>query len=161
MDVAWPTEGLRLTAELVTHSDRFGLIVGGDDDAEDLISSFEELLNTQRFSVGTILAADTPPPTVDAVISALEEPPLLVDLEVLFWSPWMPIDVIGSLRRIARRRRREPLLAHWPGSIRGDIARYSEPGRRDSYEASVADVVLLMPRLRLFPDEVPYQVVRL
>lgn len=154
---AWPALGEALLRELAVSPGRLALTVGNS--SRSTIAAFAELLGCSPVSVGRTVTAGDPPQTVAALLSTLSGAQLLVDLEVLFWQPWLRLDPVSILRTIARRGM--PLVSQWPGTAVGRTVTYSVPGRRDYYRASLEDAVLLRPRDRMFPDEVPYTVERI
>jgi hypothetical protein len=153
---AWPAAGEELLRELATSPGRLALVVDGSSGST--MASFGQLLNLRPLSVGRKVTADDPPQNADAVVSLMSSAKLLVDLDVLFWQPWLRLDPIAVLRTIARRG---PIVTQWPGAVSGRTLTYSMPGRRDYYRTTLEDAVVLRPRDRLYPDEVPYTVERI
>jgi hypothetical protein len=82
----------------------------------------------------------------------------LVDLDVLFWRPWLQLDPLLLLRSLARSASR---VAAWPGEIEGGTALYSERGRQDYFSAVVRDIVILRSRPVYYPDEPPFEIERI
>lgn len=153
----WPAAGEALLSELAASPGRLALTVGNS--SESTIAAFAQLLGCEPVSVGRSVTAGDPPATVDALLATLSGAQLLVDLEVLFWQPWLRLNPISLLRTIARRGM--PIVSQWPGTAAGRTVAYSMPGRRDYYSATLDDAVLLRHLDRIFPDEVPYTVERI
>ena len=83
---------------------------------------------------------------------------LITDLDIVFWRPWLRLDPLGVMRAVTRRR--PGAIFWWPGNVHGGRATYSEPGRRDHYEASLNDAIVLHPMPIQFPDDPPYRLER-
>lgn len=154
---AWPEAGRVLIAELAAAPGRLCLIVGDPKEAEELLGLLGADLGLVGASVGSLVAAFEEPPDADECEELLNRYDLLVDLDVLMW-PDLGTNPAALLRRLARRR---PRIAFWPGDIRGQAAIYSEPGRPDHHDFALTDAVVLHPRKRAFPDELPYTVERI
>lgn len=153
----WPAVGEALVRELAASPGRLALTVGNS--SESTIAAFAQLMGCEPVSVGRKVTGGDPPPTVDALLATLSGAQLLVDLEVLFWQPWLRLNPVSLLRTLARRGM--PIVSQWPGTAVGRTVGYSTPGRRDYYSAMLEDAVLLRHRDRVFPDEAPYTVERI
>lgn len=152
----WPECGEVLLGELRRAPGRLALVVDDDDNA--VARAFAQLQRCTVHRAGLSLSAD-PPRTAAEVIDRLAgSGPVIVDLDLLFWKPWLTLDPLGVLRAVSRRR--PATLFQWPGSITDGHATYSTRGRRDWYEASLSDAVVLRPAGVRFPDEVPYRIER-
>lgn len=77
---------------------------------------------------------------------------VFADLDVLFWRPGLNLEVVSALRQAAKRR---PCAFVWPGSITGSTASYSEPGRRDFYEATLDNTMVLRARPDAYAGDAP------
>jgi len=77
---------------------------------------------------------------------------LVTDLAILF-DAGSSIKPIPFLRRLARTG---PRIAVWPGHAEGDRLAYGQVGSRHRFEWKPANVVLLTPVGRAFPDEMPF-----
>lgn len=148
----WPDDGERLVALLRANPGRIALVSGVDADVQQLVSAFSDVLGADAMSVSRVFS-ERLPQTPDAVNAALLGRPLLADLDILFWKPWLSLDPVRILEQQARR---SPVVAVWPGMVIGGTATYSAPGRSDYYTSRLADAVVLRARARRYPDEVPY-----
>lgn len=149
---SWPDAGYELVRELETHRGRLALVEQTPETGR-VVSAFSELLGSP-VNVGLVVTEE-PLVTADEVVDRLVGAPLLVALDVLFWRPWLPLDPLKVLRRLARQR--PPIVAVWPGSLTGHSLAYSASGRPDFFEAELEDVVVLRPIAVTFPDQVPYE----
>jgi hypothetical protein len=154
---AWPAAGQALLQELAKSPGRLALTV--DDSSGSTVAAFAELLGLGPVSVGRTVTRGDLPATTDALVAMLSGAQLLVDLDVLFWQPWLRLDPIAVLRTIVRRG--GPVVSEWPGTAIGRTVTYSMPGRRDYYRATLEDAVILRPRDRVYPDELPYTLERM
>lgn len=153
----WPDCANQLLSELKARPGRLALVV--DDSYGQIMESFAGLLGIDVTRAGTRLLSQSPPATPDQVIEQLVTGSYLVaDLDLLFWKPWLALDPLGILRTISRRR--PGTVFHWPGTLRGNRATYSTPGRRDFFEATLIDAVVLFPQPVVFPDNPPYRIER-
>jgi hypothetical protein len=152
----WPECGDALLGELRLAPGRLALVV--DDDDGTVARAFANLQRCTVHQAGMSMSAD-PPRTVAEVIDRLVgSGPVIIDLDLLFWKPWLALDPLGVLRAVSRRR--PATLFQWPGIITDGHATYSTRGRRDWYQASLSDAVVLRPAGVLFPDDVPYRIER-
>lgn len=146
-----------MLAELKRAPGRLALVA--DDANGQVTTAFAEMLGVAAHRAGTGLLGSTLPTAPDQVVDRLAAAgPVIVDLDLLFWRPWLELDPLGVLRAISRRR--PGTLFDWPGTISGDRASYSAPGRRDFFEATLTDAVILRPQPTGFPDEPPYRIER-
>jgi hypothetical protein len=152
-DQSWPKSGIELLARLRGSPGTVGFIL--NDEAHRCVLHLSELLNEEPCKVGIVVTRDEPPRSVDDLIQILSDHRLFIDIEVLFWQPWLNLDPIGLFHSLSRHSGL-PVLAEWPGTINRNEATYSAPGRQDYFRASMTDVVILRPRERLFPDEAPF-----
>lgn len=151
---SWPDAGEALLDELRASPGRVALVLN-DAGADDGIDAMARLQDAPVTSVGRLLTESEPLRSLTEVRRALSQASILTDLDILFWQPWLQIDVVGLLSGLARRR---PIVAAWPGHISGGQATYSRPGRRDFYQTALRDVIVLRPRARRFPDQIPFDV---
>ena len=151
---AWPVDGYALVDELRAHRDRLCLVT--ETEVTDVcLAALSELFGAPVTPVGREITKVHRSWSGDEVERYLTAATLLCDLDILFWRPGFDVDVLRLLRRLARNK---PIVAAWPGEIVGDRAMYSRLGRRDSYEGKLADVIVLRPRPRRFPDQTPFDV---
>ncbi len=150
----WPVAGQGVVAQLRAHPGRIALVVGENSDVTEALGAFADLLGVVPVHVSREFAHDLPETAAD-IITRLSSRPVLVELDILFWKPWLPLDPIRILHQIARRG--TPVIAAWPGKIGGTQMTYSEPGRVDYYSSSLPEGVVLRSRSRRYPDEVPYK----
>jgi hypothetical protein len=151
--IAWPETGDLLLSELAKAPGRLALAV--DDPEGVVLGAFAARLSVSIYHAGRSLLDGEPPTSDQHVISRLvTADPVIDDLDLLFWRPWLNLDPIGVLRTVARRR--PGVLFAWPGTIERDQLAYSTPGRRDWYETKLTDAVVLRPIPTVFPDEAPY-----
>jgi hypothetical protein len=145
---------LALASGLRAHPGRLALapVAPGIDDS---LAALARVLDTTVSRVGTTLTAGERPTCLDDIEARLAGNSVLTDLDILFWQPLLRIDVLRLLTGLARHR---PIVAAWPGQIEGDRASYSRLGRRDHFEGRLTDVVILRPRPRRFPDQMPFDV---
>jgi hypothetical protein len=154
----WPAEGHDLLAELAVGRGRYALVATPDQDQSDaLIERMTADLGLEVARLGSLLADRERPPTLDQIGAACADAAILADLDLLFW-PDLHLDPLAFL---ADRSRRLPTTAVWPGTISGGRASYSQPGRPDYYDGRLADCLLLAPRARRYPDEVPFVIERI
>jgi hypothetical protein len=150
--VSWPEVGLELIGELRAHPGRLALAPAGRG-LDDGLEAIAALLESAVTSVGLTLTTGRQPTSVEEIESRLAGESVLTDLDILFWPPLIDIDVLRLLTGLARHR---PIVAAWPGRIDQARAIHSIPGRRDYFEAKLADVVVLRGRPRHFPDQTPF-----
>ncbi|MHB8290761.1 MAG: hypothetical protein ACYDEY_16370 [Acidimicrobiales bacterium] len=130
-----------------------------DDPHGQVTTAFAEGLGASVHRAGAGLLSPSPPTHPDQVVDRLAAAgPVIADLNLLFWKPWLALDPLGVLRAVSRRR--PGTLFDWPGAISGDRATYSTPGRRDFFEATLTDAVVLRPQPTNFPDDLPYRIER-
>lgn len=145
----------RLRDDLAWRPGSLLLIVG--DGSDRLASNIAARLASPVTSVGSLAAEAVARGEDLDPVALIADGSVITDLDVLFWAPALHVDVLSVLSRTARRRR---LAAVWPGSISNDVARYSEPGRRDFYEKRLDDAIILRPKADSYPDETPYTIER-
>ncbi len=153
----WPDAGQSLLNELQASRERFALIAGELEAADSLVDRLATDLSLTVVHLGAALADQSTPPTITNVEAAAGSASILADLDLLLW-PTLGIPLLPFLRMLARRR---PVIAVWPGEISRGRVRYSASGRPDHYDERLTDVVVLQPRNRRFPDEVPYEIERI
>ncbi len=154
---SWPQCGEELLTELRRAPGRLALVV--DDRGGSVAKAFAKLQLTAVCHAGVRLLSPEPPTSSVEVIDRLAAAEVvIVDLDLLFWRPWLALDPIGVLRAVSRRR--PATLFAWPGTITGNHTTYSSPGRRDWFDASLSDAVVLRPTAATFPDEPPYSLER-
>ncbi|HVD03900.1 MAG TPA: hypothetical protein VNF75_07180 [Candidatus Dormibacteraeota bacterium] len=153
----WPECGKELLAELDRTPGRVALAV--DDTSGIVAEAFAGLWQTIAYRAGTSLLAPQAPTSPEELVDRLVAAgPVIVDLDILFWKPWLALDPLGVIRAVSRRR--SATLFAWPGTIDNARAAYSSPGRRDWFEATLTDAVVLRPAPTQFPDEPPYRIER-
>ena len=153
----WPACGRELMAELSHAPGRLALVA--EDSDGTLLAAMAGLRQSDVFRAGVGLLEHDPPKTGDEVIERLMTvAPVIADLDLFFWKPWLPLDPIALLRVVSRRR--PGAIFAWPGSVAAGLATYSRPGRRDWFEAPLTDAVVLRPLQTRFPDEPPYRIER-
>jgi len=153
----WPGCGDQLLVELKRVPGRLALVA--DDPHGQVTTAFAGRLGVPLHRAGAGLLSPSPPRHPDQVVDRLAAAgPVVADLDLLFWKPWLALDPLGVLRAVSRRR--PGTLFDWPGTISGDRATYSAPGRRDFFEATLTDAVVLRPQPTNFPDEPPYRIER-
>lgn len=142
-----------LVQELTHHPGRVALAVG--DGREELVESLARRRETTALRVGPHLTGgDGPSTNIKAEIS---EAAFLLDIEILF-APQLGLDPLELLKGIARTE--PPIIAVWPGIIRGNEAIYSEPGRPDYYRRRLENVILLRPALTALLGDPTFEVER-
>lgn len=132
-------------------------LVEGAGSARDLVSLIAQEFGGEPTSVGRVVTNDASAGPPGDVRSDLADAQFLVDLDVLFW-PAMKVNPLQLLRSLSRSK---PLISHWPGEIDGRRATYSELGRRDYFDSTIEDAVVIRPRSVRFPDETPYTIERI
>jgi hypothetical protein len=130
--------GEQLLLELKKNPGRVCLIPSGETQA-DVVESLVRDTGRDAVSVWRFVA-DALPIDQASLEGELEGHRLLIDIDALFW-PEMGIDPLRLLRRLSRKA---PVIAAWPGRIDGEVARYSEPGRADHYEATLTDALIVL-----------------
>lgn len=153
----WPDAGVELIRELRAHRGRLCLIQRNENVSPVRIT-LASLLCCEPYRVGLELTETDSPLSADDVRDHLLGQRLLVDLDVLFWQPWLALDPLALVRELARRD--PPVIAEWPGDLSGARATYSEVGRLDHFQGALEDAVVLRPRVTVFPDEIPYKLER-
>jgi hypothetical protein len=153
--LAWPEAAPALLDELVRHPGRLALVV--DDPAADLLTTIGEALGMELAGVGRRLTQDAAPPGPLELDERLRDMTLLADIDILF-APELRTDPLRLLRELSRQA---PRIAAWPGAVRDGRALYSEPGRPDRFEARLEDALVLRPRGRLLPTDLPFGVERI
>lgn len=155
----WPHDGEALLRELSDFPGRLALVVRGPATPE-VLAAIAAVANSPVLQIGRHLAQSSLPYSVEGVMETLDTAVVLDALDVLFWKPGLDIDPLHALVRLARHR---PIVAAWPGEVdtRARMVRYSRPGRSDFYEAELSDAIILSPRPRRFPDQVPYTLERI
>jgi hypothetical protein len=154
---SWPSAGERVLDELRTYPGRLGLI-SNDDAASAATRAFALLLGSEPLNVSRAIVQESIPSTPEEVAQRVATGRVLIALDVLFWRPWLHLDPLRLLRSLSRNC--PPVLAVWPGAILGSQITYSATGRRDFYEATLEDALVLRPRAVTYPDEVPYELER-
>lgn len=155
---SWPAAGHVLLDELRRAHGRVALITTlTSSDADDLVARMTTDLGVDVVRVGRALADWPHAPSIADVESACGEATLVADLDVLLW----PEMHVRPLQLLARRARRRPTMAVWPGDISGGRASYSAAGRPDHHDIALRDVVVLRPRATRFPDEAPFTIERI
>jgi hypothetical protein len=149
----WPAAGKALIQELRNHPGRLALI---EDPAaaQETNRALAELAGAAPFNASRALMREPVPISSDEVLGRLAGEPVLIALDALFWKPWLSLDPLMVLRRLARRD--PPILALWPGAISEGSVSYSAAGRPDYFAATLEDAVVLRPKATMYPDEVPY-----
>lgn len=154
----WPTVGLALIDELDAARGRIALIAAASlADADGLVDRLRADLGLDVVRLGRALADGLQPPSVADIESACGDATVIADLDVLFW----PDMNMAPLQLLSARARRRPTIAVWPGSIAGDRAIYSVPGRPDHRDLPLRDALILRPRRTRFPDEAPFAIERI
>ena len=137
-------------------------LVSGDSAARaDGLAVLDDLgraLGTAPVSVTEVGLSGSPARTWQGLLERLEGHPLLVDVEALCWDPWLSLDVRRFLELHARR---SGVVALWPGRVRGRVATFSAPGRKDHGRVELAGWSILRPVPTRFPDEVPFEIERI
>jgi hypothetical protein len=145
-----------LLAELASFPGRIALMPA-EPLSRDVMLRMATAVGEDAVSVGQALTEVSTPLSPTEVTSLLRPARFLVDLDILAW-PELGVNLIQLVRLLARS---QPRVALWPGAIRDERARYSEPGRQDYIDEALADVIVLRPRPVSFPDEVPFTTERI
>jgi hypothetical protein len=154
----WPESGRLLLSELGRYPGRICLIAG--DNEASVATAIATLVGTPVVQAGRFLLSSTPPKSSEAVVDRLVgSGPVIIDLDLLFWQPWLHLNPLAVLRLVSRRR--PGTVAAWPGTITADRIAYSSPGRRDWYEATFDDAIVLRPETAAFPDDTPFRIERI
>jgi len=132
-------------------------LVEGAGSGRDLVRLIAQGFGDEPTSVGRVVTHDAATEAPGDVTSNFADAQFLVDLDVLFW-PAMKVNPLQLLRSLSRSK---PLISHWPGEITGRRATYSELGRRDYFDSTIGDAVVVRPRSVGFPDETPYTIERI
>ena len=156
LGATWPRAGADLISELQQARGRIALI-RDEGPLVETISLLAEAVGEQPTPVGQVFSDCAEPPGATEAFSLLHGRRLLTDLDVLFW-PELHVDPVGLLRRLAANG---PIIAVWPGKVADGRAMYSEPARRDYFDAALRDALVLTPVPVTFPDDVPYEVERI
>ena len=118
-------------------------------------------LGTAPASVTEVGLSGSPARTSEELLERLDGHPLLCDVEALCWDPWLSLDVRRFLELHARR---SGVVALWPGRVKGRVATFSAPGRKDHQRVELAGSSMwsiLRPVPTRFPDEVPFEIERI
>jgi hypothetical protein len=154
----WPESGRLLISELSRFPGRICLIAG--DSGGSVAAAIASLVGIPAVEAGRFLLSGTPPQSPEAVVDRLvQSGPVIVDLDLLFWQPWLHLNPLAVLRMVSRRR--PGTVVAWPGTITADRTWYSSPGRRDWYEATIDDAIVLRPETVAFPDDTPFRIARI
>lgn len=146
-----------LREELARAPGRLCLVVGEQVASRQLLRSLAEQEGVEALSIGRLLTASESPSRFVDLQALIADASFLIDLDILFW-PEARSNALQLLRALSRKA---PRFAQWPGALAGRRLIYSEPGRRDFFDAAIDDAVILRPRAVRFPDEVPYEVERI
>ena len=147
-----------MLGELAVGRGRYALITASSQDESDaLIERISSDLSLQVARIGSLFADGECPPTVEQIAAVCVDAAILADLDLLFW-PDLRLDPLAF---VADRSRRSLTIAAWPGAVSGGRATYSAPGRPDYYDGRLGDCLLLKPRTRRYPDEVPFVIERI
>lgn len=138
-----PHEMMTVRAHLDGRPGTMALFVG--EGADKLAAELAVDWGTDVVKVGSRFAAAGGP--VESATELLADGRVFTDIDVLFW-PALHVEVLSLLRSTAKRA---SVAFVWPGSIKDGVARYSEPGRRDFYEAPVGRALVV----RANPDAIP------
>jgi hypothetical protein len=152
----WPVVGKALIREFSSVTGRCGLVVGAGKRA--VTQQVARLDGSVATSVGQVITSGPRVTSSEQVRRKLDAGHYLVDLDVLFWRPWLELDPLLLLRSLARSASR---VVAWPGEVEAGTAYYSEPGRRDYFVAVLRDVVILRSRPVYYPDEPPFEIERI
>jgi hypothetical protein len=153
----WPESAGLLLAEISRTPGRLALAV---DDRDRIVTGALALyLGANVWHAGSRLLDDGVPQDDRDITTRLTlAGPVIDDLDLLFWRPWLDLDPLALMRTVARLR--PGVVFTWPGTIEQDQAIYSSPGRRDYYQGRLSDAVVLRPVVTVFPDEQPYRIER-
>ena len=146
-----------LRDELTRAPGRLCLVVGEQAASRRLVQSLAEGEGAEALSVGRLLTASESADQFEDLQALIGERSFLIDLDILFW-PEARSNPLQLLRALSRKA---PRFAQWPGALVGRRLTYSEPGRKDFFDAPIADAVIVRPREVRFPDEVPYEIERI
>jgi len=135
-----------------------GLIVGERSAGLALLEDLGQALGAPPASITQIGLEDSPARSERELSSRLSGYSLLYDLEALFWVTWLRIDPLRYLRHHARER---GVVALWPGRVSGNVATFSDPGRRDHLRTELSSLSVIRPLPTRFPDEVPFEIERI
>ena len=134
------------------------LICGPRVSSVALMETLGEAMSVEPISLTEVALSDVVVPSEQELLDRLAGRCLIFDLEVICWSPWLQLDPLRLLRRLARR---QGVVAVWPGEMSGRLASFSAPDRRDYVSADARGVSVLRPVLTRFPDEVPFVIERI
>lgn len=151
----WPKGGSAVLSELRATPDRIALAT-----TDELILDLADLdSGADVVDVGRALLEPALPEDAGQVLARLRGGRFFVNLDVLFWRPWLALSPVDVLRQLGRANR-QGVVARWPGGVSRCRATYSEPGRPDWCEERLADVLILRPCARQFPDQMPFEIER-
>jgi hypothetical protein len=145
-----PFEMMDLRALMTSPPSTMALLVG--EGADKLAVDVATALGGQVVSIGGRFAEANGEVTPDAT-RLFDDGSVFTDLDVLFWAPAFHLEVMTLLRQITKSR---SAAFVWPGTITDGIARYSEPGRHDMYEAPVERAVILRVKAEALPGDAHY-----
>lgn len=147
---------IQLIDELARSPGRLCLVPGFAS-GRALLAQIAREVGHEPISLGRVITEEASVSKRIDLRSLLRDARFLVDLDVLFW-PAMKVNPLQLLLSLSRSK---PLISHWPGEIVGRRATYSEPGRRDYFDSTIGDAVVVRPRSVGFPDETPYTIERI
>ena len=142
------------TLEAMSRPRALSLIVASDRHAAlGLLTSLGDAFGDAPVSVSQLLLSGVPCSSEREVTARLADHRLLYDIEVLCWQPWLRLDPIRLLKKLAGDC---GVVVVWPGSVDARSAEFSRPGRRDHVRADASGISVLRPVRSQFPDEVPF-----
>ena len=127
-------------------------------DGIGLLTALGDAFGNRPVSVSEAALDLQPTASASELAARLADASLLFDLEVICWRPGLRIDPVRFLRNLATTR---GVVALWPGSISGDRATFSAPGRTDHVDADIGGIAVLRPLTTHFPDQVPFTIERI
>lgn len=137
--------------------DALTLILGDRQCSCQLLRVLGQAMSVPPTSVTDVALAGTPAGSEQELLERLSGHPLLFDVEVLCWAPWLRLDPVRLLRQHARR---QGVVAVWPGQVRGRTVTFSAPGRRDYVNVAMSGFSAMQPVPARFPDQVPFTIER-
>ena len=146
-----------LREELTRAPGRLCLVVGEPAPSRQLVETFAKGDGVEALSIGRLVTVSENQNPFEDLQGLVGDAGFLVDLDILFW-PEARSNALQLLRSLSRTA---PRIAQWPGNLIGKRLTYSEPGRRDFFDATIDDAVIVRPIVVRFPDEIPYQVERI
>jgi hypothetical protein len=146
-----------LLAELARAPGRLCLTVGDQAMSRQLLQRLASEQAAVAVSIGRLLTESEARPRFDHLEDLIGDASFLIDLDILFW-PDVRSNPLQLLRSLSRKT---PRFVQWPGALVGKRLTYSEPGRRDFFDATIDDAVIMRPQRVQFPDEIPYEVERI